>query len=307
MSHMNISLSNTNSTSFPTPLVKQAMPNNELTYSDAPVHKQSSSGKINRKPHVKVRGDYSATSSSHTKRCATLCGSINRRRLLENFAFGVLCKSCARKKPLVLALPVSSVDNLLDLENPFGFGQVNADVVEFLLQKAWDELLYRQTAEIIIYTNTPEDVDRKDEVALAMSKSFKFAAKMTNYELKRTLSEGIIAVWIAVIATGLVLAIYIPIILEFGQNEWTELATSILVIFIWVAIWHPTELLLFGRYMLRQKRNVLKTLGEAVIEIHPTHDISSTKGREVMSRSNSVFFIEDLENDDEYVTMDKLV
>lgn len=196
----------------------------------------------------------------HRKRLYWLCGSINRKRLFD-YGFCHRCRSKA--KPLILILPIKSLDNLLQNDGPFAFQQLESSVVDFLKQKTWDEIVSRQEVHLLVHSLEPKDKDRLLELKLAVQNTFRFAKKMVDYEAARTLSEGLTSVWISIIAIACVLAVILPVILNIKEDDpLVRLLTSIPVIIIWVAVWHPVELLLYGRSMLKQESNVCVALSE---------------------------------------------
>jgi len=201
------------------------------------------------------------------------CKGINILRLADTFCMRRCFQVCiSKKKELVIPIPVKSVDVLLDNEGPFAFPRIHGEIINFLIEKTWDEILPGQKTRLVIHSMNPGDKDRAKEVSIAINNSFRYEMKLSHYQIIRRSADGTASCLMAVIFVLLVLAVLIPLNITYASSSmpgWLVLLEAFLVIVFWVVIWNPMDALIFGRHMLRVRRQVCKTLASSVVEINP--------------------------------------
>lgn len=209
------------------------------------------------------------------------CRAFNCQKLWSR----CLCHLCRKEasQPLKIYLPIKSTNALIVQDSPFAFLTVSDEVIEFLIQKAWDELLYKQKPHIVVQSLDSSVKQDKDLIEVALRNSFYYTARMTNYERIRTTAEGCSSCRISICVILLVLAVLIPIVSVGAQAyAWVQLLIGIGIIVIWVAIWHPIEMLLYGTIALLSRRNLCVTLGEAIVSVEIVDSSALTMSRRIL-------------------------
>jgi len=198
------------------------------------------------------------------------CRGINLLRLADGFCLRGCCCFVDSQKELQIDLPVKSLEALLDSDSTFAFPRVNSETVEYLIKKAWDQILPGQQTKLVVQTLGRIDTDVTQQLSIAFNNSFRYEAKMSNYELISTSADGCASCIMSTIIVIVVFCILIPIhvavvVFEVTPTSWLMLVDGIGIIIMWVAVWHPVELLIYGRHMIRMRHNICNTLADSTI------------------------------------------
>jgi hypothetical protein len=202
-----------------------------------------------------------------------------------------LCTRCCRRlqnkdKIHYIVIPITSFDLILDNDSPFAFNVIKADVAEYILQNAWQNLYFGQVCEIIIVCenylidsenqlllaeeNSKFILSMKQKIQIAINNTFRFKALEAKFELIRIFSQGITATFISII-WAIILSYILVVLLTQAQEGvtkiWLGLLVAIDTILLWVVIWVPLELWIFGRFLTRIRFDVCQTLGDAEVSI----------------------------------------
>ena len=195
---------------------------------------------------------------------------INLRRLCDYS----LCRRCTgNNRILEVPLVIRSVSSFIDDSNPFGFSLINEDFLEFIIYKVWDDLLDGQQIRLNFQTLDGNDLEKLEELQIAVSNSFRHAAILTDDQLVHTVSEGCASIGLSVIVMLICTAILVPIAVTFRGGTipvWVAIIVAVCIIILWVVVWHPVELLVYSPYMLKMRRNICMRLGDAQVSLNIT-------------------------------------
>jgi hypothetical protein len=195
---------------------------------------------------------------------------INWRRLTDYRIFR-LCRG--PETQLILHLPISSVDKLCCVENSgFAFLTAHDDACDYLCDRAWDKIMkYGKKIRIMVHSQEPLDYNRESEVTIALENSFRHRVRMTEFEVQQIADSGCTSGLIAIVMMLLILCITIPIIVSFQDNgvvpTWMQVIYEIMAIALWVSIWNPYQLLVYGSFEARTKLSLVKALADAEIQL----------------------------------------
>lgn len=179
----------------------------------------------------------------------------------------------SKAPPLRISIPIRSVAATLT-GGPFAFTMIDKDIAEFLVQRAWDAVLNRQQIVFVFQTLEHGDLDRKQELQLAVRNSFQFSFTMAHFEALRAGSEGWWSALIAMIIYIICLAFIFPLAKAYNitaGEQSLHMISDIFVIVLWVVVWHPVEILVFSRLMIRRKRLVCHTLQDSNVLLEVLH------------------------------------
>jgi len=166
-----------------------------------------------------------------------------------------------------IKLEVHSVKQLLDREgSPFVEKRIHPEVAKAIWEGAQEEP-YSQRFVIEIGV-PPEDMGREVEVGEAIRYHYFWEADTAKEEIKETLKEGRGSLSVGMIVVVLLLAAAEAIFLLGSGRFMTAIGES-LIIFAWVAIWSPAELLVYAHLPIRRRRNLAQKLTEAKIVLRP--------------------------------------
>ena len=164
------------------------------------------------------------------------------------------------------------MDNLLRNDVVFAFPLVQEEFVEFVIQKLFDEILHGQEVTLVLHSLNAKDKRKEPKLRIALLNSFRHYAEMASYDLTEVMTDGLFAIVVSLMVLIITFAIIIPVaVYKPGEsnNPWYNLIYDFLLVFLWVAIWHPFEIIVYGRYMVRFRRDICRTLGNAKITIVP--------------------------------------
>jgi len=162
---------------------------------------------------------------------------------------------------------VHSPHQLFDARDPAPFRErdLDDDFVEYILASA-REVSSREPLKIAIHVEETEKDLSRAAIKEAIHEFFNYKIEMQRSELRTFLKRAqmILVLGLATLFLLLTIAQRIPI--SPTPNNWNILREG-LVIFGWVSIWKPIELILFDWYPLLEELRFFHRLLEAEIEI----------------------------------------
>lgn len=166
-----------------------------------------------------------------------------------------------------MVVPIQSLDKAL--HGVYAFDLIKPEIIEYIIQRSWDALLFQQRIVLVVQTLEEEDLSRKRELEIALQNSFRYQGKMTHYETVRAGSEGWWSALLALIVYGICIGCIFPLVQYYTstQEVWASYLADFFIIVLWVAIWHPVEILIFSRMMLRRRRQICKKLENADVAL----------------------------------------
>ncbi len=166
-----------------------------------------------------------------------------------------------------IKLEVHSVNQLLDAEgSPIVEKRIHPKVADVIWEEAQEEpYSQRFCIEIMV---PPADVGRDAEVAEAIRDYYFWETDKAREEIKETLKDGRIGLSVGMIVVVFLLAAA-EAILVLGSGRFLTAIGESLIIFAWVAIWSPAELLLYAHLPIRRRRNLAQKLTEAKVVLRP--------------------------------------
>ncbi len=163
---------------------------------------------------------------------------------------------------------IKSPQQLFDVRDPAPFRErdLDDDFVEYILSSA-KEFSTSSPLKIVIYIEEPESkVLQKDSIREAVRSYFAYRIELLRGALKRFLkrSQVFLAIGLIILATCLGFAQSLP---HSGSPGAIGILREGLVIFGWVSIWKPIELILFDWYPLFETIRLHKKLLGTEIDI----------------------------------------
>jgi len=164
-----------------------------------------------------------------------------------------------------LKLEVRSVKQLLDHDgSPLVEPRIHPDVAEVL----WSDALESAKSERFRIEITAPFVgsEQEAEVREAIRYHYAWDAKKAREEIEETLRDGRKSLAVGLLVVFLLLAIS-EAILVFGSGRFATAISESLIIFAWVAIWSPAELLLYAHIPIRRRRKLALKLAESEVVV----------------------------------------
>jgi hypothetical protein len=167
--------------------------------------------------------------------------------------------------PSRIRLSLRSVDGLLDVEgSPLAEPRLHPEFAHAV----WSEALQSQSGtNFHLELNVPaEDLHRAAEVREAVRFHFQHRQHEFEEELQALFKDGRRSLLIGVLIVALLLTLAEGILLVWERRMAHALSES-LIIFAWVVLWHPGELLLYAHFPVRRHLKLAKELAAAEISL----------------------------------------
>lgn len=166
-----------------------------------------------------------------------------------------------------IKLEVHSVEQLLDKNgSPIVEKRIHPEVAKVIWEEAQEE---PYSERFVIEVTVPEaDVTRSAEVGEAIRYHYFWESDNAKEEIRETLKEGRIGLGVGMIVVVFLLAASEAIFL-LGSGRFMAAVAESLIIFCWVAIWSPAELLLYAHLPIRRRRKLAQKLTEAKVVLRP--------------------------------------
>lgn len=165
-----------------------------------------------------------------------------------------------------LQLPVVSVQSLLDTAgSALAAPHLHPDAVTMLLSLAGQSP--RNTHFVLEFTVPPQDTGRLEEVREAVEAQFTRTQEDAARHLRQIMRNGRVAAVVGLLFMALLLgSVQAVVLLTEGQNMVKAVSES-LMIFAWVALWRPGELLLYEHWPVRRQRALAGQLARADVAL----------------------------------------
>lgn len=166
-----------------------------------------------------------------------------------------------------LKLEVRSIRQLLDHEStPLIEPRIHPDVAEVL----WSDALQNASSQRfrIEITAPLVGIGQEEEVKNAVHYHYAWEAKKASEDIEEAIRDGRKSLVVGLLVVFLLLALA-EAILIFGSGRFLTAVSESLIIFAWVAMWSPAELLLYAHIPIRRRRKLALKLSEAAVSVRP--------------------------------------
>jgi hypothetical protein len=151
--------------------------------------------------------------------------------------------------------------------SPFRQSDLSAEAEEYIV--AW-ALELPKTAPIEIAIHLPFDEfsqSSASDIAGAIKSYFGLRSEAVSREMRELFKTGRLAALVALIVLSFCLVIAWVIGSNLKEGPFTQILQESLVIFGWVAIWHPSNIFLYSWPPLARRRKLLRRLSEATVTV----------------------------------------
>lgn len=169
----------------------------------------------------------------------------------------------------LIEVRVRSALQLFDARDPAPFRDrdLDDDFVEYVLTSA-EELPHQIPKKILIHLETAPPADLGPEAIREAIRSFlAFQIELKRSQLSKLYKTARLFLGIGLVCLVLCLVLARLLESQLGHFGWALIAKEGLVIFGWVSMWKPFELVLFDWYPLYDRIQLLKRLHQSEIEI----------------------------------------
>lgn len=169
----------------------------------------------------------------------------------------------------LLSLNVTSVDALLDAAgSPLAAPHIHPEAADALRTQAQNATA---PAFRITITVPAADLARGAEVEAAVRENFLHEQAATTQSLRELYRDARKSTLVGV-GVGALLLLISELLLTFGGRPMTDALGRAMIIFAWVALWHPADLWLYANLPLRRRRRLAVRIAEAKVTLQPTGD-----------------------------------
>jgi hypothetical protein len=174
-----------------------------------------------------------------------------------------------RPAPATLDLGVDKTDQLFNEMDagPFHKRDLAVEVVEYIVDWA-QELAPDTPLQLSVIVHDEGSPEYGDELICdVVHSSFLRRAVVKQREMSKLLREGRISLVIAItfLAAAILISDYVGGFI--GSNYYALLLKESVGIGIWVALWHPLNIFLYGWWPIRAERRLFEKLGQMPIDI----------------------------------------
>jgi hypothetical protein len=171
-------------------------------------------------------------------------------------------------KRTCLILDVQSIDNVLDTElSPFAGPRLHPEAASHLMLEA---NAHPKAGGFDVVFRVPHGSGGSlDDLRTAVRRFANEANLQATREVKEILKDGWFSLWIGLLAVVVFLGIaeVLPLM---GDQRFLKAMSESLIIFYWVILWRPAELLLYEHIPPRRRRRVASLLARADVRVgHP--------------------------------------
>ena len=170
----------------------------------------------------------------------------------------------------LLELPVVSVQSLLDTAgSALAAPHLHPDAVAMLLSLAGQSP--RHTHFTLEFTVPLQDVGRQQDVHEAVIAQFTRVQEGAERNLRQIMRNGRVAGLVGLAFMALVLG-GIQAVILLTESHMVQAVSESMMIFAWVALWRPAELLLYDQWPVRRQRAIASQLARADVELRARTD-----------------------------------
>ena len=168
----------------------------------------------------------------------------------------------------LIEVRVKSAQQLFDIRDPSPFRErdLDDDFVEYTVTSA-QEFSLSNPVKIVIYIEQPESKDLPSpSIREAIHSFFLYQIDLQRLELRRFLKRAQLFLFVGLMILFICLSLSQRLTPQ-GTSGVMAILREGLVIFGWVSMWKPVELILFDWYPLFEKLRLYKKLAMTEIEI----------------------------------------
>ena len=132
-------------------------------------------------------------------------------------------------------------------------------VVENYLVEEVEQFPERETISIVIHSEE-EQPDQEDEIVSAIQRHFAFAAKRMQMRVDEILRMGWKSLFVAFVFMAVMYAIAYAVTKILPENTFMITIRELFIILGWVALWRPSELLLYEWRSFKRKGKLMRKL-----------------------------------------------
>lgn len=167
----------------------------------------------------------------------------------------------------LLTLNITSIDALLDVGGtPLAAPHVHPEAADALRAQA-QNAAPASTFRIAI-TVPAEDLPRRAEAEAAVRENFIHEQAAITQSLRELYRDARKSTLVG-IGVGALLLLISELLLTFGGRPMTDALGRAMIIFAWVALWHPADLWLYANLPLRRRRRLAARLTGAEVTLEP--------------------------------------
>jgi len=168
-----------------------------------------------------------------------------------------------------IILKPEDVDQMLIAPHNLFYGKrrLSPDAEEFLIEEA-EGHPYRTTIYLKMYL-PPGTLNRSQEIETAIHQHFAYRKNKSLKQLSRTLQLGWRGLLIAIVFLSLLVSLTLIVIRRMPEGGLSVIFREILIILGWVALWRPTDLLLYEWRQFKRDANLFEKFEQCKIEFIP--------------------------------------
>jgi hypothetical protein len=167
-----------------------------------------------------------------------------------------------------IILDVRSIDHILDLDSsPFPGHHLHPEIAERIVAEA--KRLPKVESLCVRFRAPGGNTVGREQLKSALGHYGRSMCLETERELHEIMRDGRISLLIGTIAVFLLLTVaeLLPLL---GDSQTLKAISEGLVIFYWVILWRPAEMLLYDHIRPRRRRRLARLLERAEVEIEIT-------------------------------------
>ncbi len=168
-----------------------------------------------------------------------------------------------------IELKLSKVAQLFHTLDPSPFRQSDLDSEAEQYIVAWaQELPKSSPIEIVIHLPWDEfSQTSASDISDAIKGYFHIKSDAMSREMRELFKTGRLALLVALIVLSICLVLAWLIGIRLQEGPFSQILQESLVIFGWVAIWHPSNIFLYSWPPLARRRRLLRRLSEATVTV----------------------------------------
>jgi hypothetical protein len=113
------------------------------------------------------------------------------------------------------------------------------------------------------------EISRKDEISAAIHNHFSYRRKKSQRQLRKILHLGWRSLFVSILFFGLLASLSYAIIQLLPDGRFFVTFHELLIIFGWVALWRPADLLLYDWRPFSREVKLFRKLEQCKVEIMP--------------------------------------
>ncbi|HEY0236973.1 MAG TPA: hypothetical protein VGC86_18250 [Afipia sp.] len=162
---------------------------------------------------------------------------------------------------------VSQLFNTLD-PSPFRDSDLALEAADYVVDRARD-LPKDVPIEIVIHL-PPDELSKASavDISRAVKNYFAMRVRQASAELREKFKTGRLSLLIGLVILSACFLIGLSLFHSFKEGPFAEIVRESFVIFGWVAIWKPSEILLYEWPPIARRRKLFRRLSEATVTVN---------------------------------------